>query len=794
MGLFGDIGDGINKGLGYGEHLVDEGKKKVGEGVDWATDQAGDDLDHVGLHDWADNVEDWGDDVASDLGATPGEQQLGQTEEPDELVHGDPDRIRESAKHLKDFHTAFDKVGTGMKKVDSSGWKGEGGDAFREKFDVHPTKWAQAASACETAAGALEAFAHTVTWAQGQAKEAIALYKQGRTASKDAADAYSKKVDAYKAKIEANQDPGPKLETFQDPGKADVKAAQEKLTEARKQRNTAASEAQGKIKTALAHAPAEPPPLSRLGNDVLDGFQATDTELTHVTGGILKGTAGLVTFARGLDPMDPYNLTHPAAYLQNASMTLSGLVSTAAHPERVVQAAVDGFKKDPSEFVGRLIPQLIGTDGVGLAEGGLRLALKDGAKEAAEQGLRKGARNAVEENPNAVARIEKDKVCVDDPVDVATGRMVLPQTDLVLAGSLPLVFTRTFESSFRAGRWFGVSWASTLDQRLEIDEQGVVLVDEDGSLLAYPHPAPDVPVMPSHGRRWPLTRTPDGFTVADPESGRLRHFTDDGLLVQVDDRNGAWIAYDHDGEGRPTGVRHSAGYEVRITTVAGRVTSLALADGTRIVDYRYHRGDLTEVVDSCGRPLRFGYDDAARIVSWTDTNGRRFDYTYDEQDRCVSQCGSNGHINSRFRYEPGATTVIGGLGHVRRYVIDGRAHVVSETDANNATTRFARDRFNRLVSRIDPLGRTTTIEYDEHGRVTSVMRPDARRTSIEYDDLGLPVRVTRPDSSTLRSEYDERGNRTAVTGPSGTTRFTYVDDRPGGPHDPGPLQLRRPRC
>ncbi|GGY51532.1 hypothetical protein GCM10010342_43620 [Streptomyces anulatus] len=40
-------------------------------------------------------------------------------------------------------------------------------------------------------------------------------------------------------------------------------------------------------------------------------------------------------------------------------MTLSGLVSTAAHPERSIQAAVDGFKKDPSELVGVMLPELL---------------------------------------------------------------------------------------------------------------------------------------------------------------------------------------------------------------------------------------------------------------------------------------------------------------------------------------------------------------------------------------------------------------------------------------------------
>ncbi|MFF7533697.1 putative T7SS-secreted protein [Streptomyces bobili] len=390
MGIVGDIADGLNSGLKAGEDLFDEGKKKLGEGVDYVTDKAGDGLDHVGLHDAADAVEDFGDELAADLGAMPGEQQLGQSEEANELVHGNPARIRESAKHLKDFQAAFDKVGTGMKKIDSSGWKGEGGTAFREKFGVHPAKWLHAADACESAAGALDSYAETVKWAQGQAKEAVELYKQGKKASVQAVEAHNKKVDAYNAKIKADQDPGPQPEPFRDPGIDDIRAAREKLAQARKQRNSAATDAQTQVKAALAHAPAEPPPLDRLGDNMIDGYQALNTELTHVIGGALKGTAGLLNFVRGLNPLDPYNLTHPAAYLQNVSMTLSGLVSTAAHPERVAQAVVDGFKKDPSEFIGRLLPELIGTKGAGLGRTALRTGLKEGAEAAASNAAAKG--------------------------------------------------------------------------------------------------------------------------------------------------------------------------------------------------------------------------------------------------------------------------------------------------------------------------------------------------------------------------------------------------------------------
>lgn len=387
MGVLGDLGDGLknlgsdvkdglNDGLGALEDGIDEGKRLVGEGIDWGTDKVGDGLDHVGLHGAADAVQGWGDGVASDLGATPGEQQLGQTEDADELVHGNPGRISASAKHLKDFQSAFDKVGQGMRSLDSAHWKGEGGDAFRQKFEMHPTKWLHASDACETAGAALDAYADTVRWAQGQAKEAIALYKKGKLVSQQAVTAYNQRIDAYNAKVKADQDPGPVPEPFKDPGRADIQAAREKLAEARRQRNTAAATARGKIKAALAHAPAEPPPLDRLGDNLVDGYHAVNTELTHVAGGALKGTAGILNFARGLNPLDPYNLTHPAEYAQNVNMTLAGLVSTAAHPERVVQAAVEGFKKDPSEFFGRLLPEVVGTKGAGLARGGARLGLK----------------------------------------------------------------------------------------------------------------------------------------------------------------------------------------------------------------------------------------------------------------------------------------------------------------------------------------------------------------------------------------------------------------------------------
>ncbi|MFJ9211061.1 putative T7SS-secreted protein [Streptomyces sp. L-9-10] len=369
-GLADDVVDGIGKG-------IDKGKEVVGEGVDWTTDRVGDGLDKVGAHDWADAVEDWGDETASSLGAQVGEQQLGQSEEADELIHGRPEKIAATVKNLRDFQKAFDLVGGGMRKLDSSRWKGEGADAFREKFQPLPTDWLRAADAFEDAAKALETYSKTVTSAQGKAREAIALYKEGNETSKTATDEYNNKVDAYNA-ARNNDNPPPRPAPFTDPGKAKRERAHEILKDARHHRNEAAESAKGAITAAMAHAPKEPTGRERAKHEFMDWGVGQGVELAHFGGGVVKGTAGLVNFVRSVNPLDAYNLTHPAEYYKGVNMTLAGLATTVANPDRALKNAWDAAKGDPSEFLGRLVPEILGTKGTGVLRGSIRAGLREG--------------------------------------------------------------------------------------------------------------------------------------------------------------------------------------------------------------------------------------------------------------------------------------------------------------------------------------------------------------------------------------------------------------------------------
>ncbi|MFD8870036.1 putative T7SS-secreted protein [Streptomyces sp. NPDC059590] len=770
------------------EDKVEDGVEALGNVVEAGGNKLAEGLDKVGWESGADWLRDKSRSTANALGADVAEMQLDETENPKKLIYGSASKIRSTASHLRDFKKAFTDVGDGLKRLDSAHWKGKAADAFREEVAVEPKKWFKAADACEKAATAMDTFAGTVEWAQTQAQEAIDAYKAAKKASQDARTAYNEQVDAYNAAIKDGKDackPG----KFTDPGPGKAKAAQEKLDEARRQRNEAADTARTAVKAARDAAPPKPSYFEQAE----DGLTGLKLDATHFTAGVIKGGAGVIGFARSLNPLDPYNILHPAEYATGLNNTAAGLVTLASDPFGAGKQMLEGFAKDPAEGAGRLLPEVVGAKGIGAARKGAT-AGKYGRRG------RSGARKSLDKDgPNAHGTQDAKKTTDGtDPVDLATGKMFLPQTDVTLPGVLPLIFRRRVESGYPAGRWFGPSWSSTADQRLEVDAEGVVFISEDGLLLSYPHPAPDLPTLPVAGPRWPLERDAHGdYTLTDPSTGHTRHFTGpndeaDGVarLEQISDRSGNFITFEYDPDGTPLGIIHSAGYHLKLTTQDGRITALHLAgaasDGTdqELLGYGYTEGNLTEVINSSGLPLRFEYDDERRVISWTDTNDRRYDYVYDNRDRCIAEGGEAGHISIRIDYDRidqatghRITTVTTPDGHATRYLVNDAGQIVAVTDPLGHTTRTTYDRHDRPLTHADPLGHITAYTYDEAGHLTKITGPDGHETSAAYNALGLPTSVTGPDGATWSQTYDESGHRTSVTDPTGhTTRYAY-DDR-----------------
>ncbi|MCX2967402.1 MULTISPECIES: HNH/endonuclease VII fold putative polymorphic toxin [Streptomyces] len=412
---------------------------------------------------------------------------------------------------------------------------------------------------------------------------------------------------------------------------------------------------------------------------------------------------------------------------------------------------------------------------------------------------------------NGVAR--EDSAQCGDPIDIATGAMTLTQTDITLPGVLTLALHRTHIGTYRYGRHFGRSWASTLDERLHIDPDGsVVWAREDASSLLYPRTPQegDDPLLPVEGHRLPLRRVTGvpgvAFAVTDPRTGITRSFAEPAAplpqslfdapalcwLLSLTDAHGNEVEIVRDDRLAPTAVVHSGGYHVEIGTAPLhgdgplRVTGIALRTpegATPVTAYGYDdHGDLTTVTNSSGLPLRFTYDADSRVTSWTDRNDSTFRYVYDASGRVVETVGPDGSLSATLTYDTEARTTAytDSLGHTTTYHLNRLGQVTTETDPAGHTTHQEWDRYDRLLSRTDPLGHTTTFTYDDAGNLTTVLRADGTTSTAAYNADNLPVEITAPDGTVWRHTYDAHRNRTSVTAPDGaTTHFTH--DPTGAP-------------
>ncbi|MGV9617340.1 RHS repeat-associated core domain-containing protein [Streptomyces tendae] len=735
---------------------------------------------------------------------------------------GDPQRVRTLAKTLHDF---ADDVSEALRLVKGMAgestlaeWAGKSAAVFKEEFDGVPKNLRKLEKSYGMCGDALADFWPKLERAQALADRALVKAREARQdltsaqSKLSSADSWvtraSKEADKYKddptgSKSDADKPDEAKVraatrdvqhaktahanaQSAVDSAQGALDAAKKMAEDARKMRDDAAREAKNKIDEASDAGIQNRSWWEEVGDWVSDNWDsivavckvvvAVVGIIAMVIGGPILGAivlvAALVVLA---DTLYKYSKGQ-------ASLWDVGLAALDCIPGMKGLTTLGGLAKGLKGGMAAMKGIKGGLKGMGLAVRGLG--------KSARRMVTDGAKGAYDRLSSVVRRGGSD------PVDMATGKMFLPQSDVELPGLLSLRFERRVESGYATGWWFGPSWSSTVDQRLETDTEGILFVTEDGLVLAYPHPhGADASVLPDTGPRWPLRRLQNGgYQVTDPVTGHTRWFRSPAsgvaLLERISDRNGHTVHFFYDAYGTPTDIRHSCGYHLKISTDDGRVTALTLVgaaeDGSDVVvkEYAYTDGNLTEVVNSSGLALCFTYDERLRVTSWTDTNGSSYAYSYDSSDRCVAEGGEAGHIAITLEYDgvdtqwPGTrvTTLTTAEGAASRFVVNDRCQVVAEIDACGGVVRTEYDRDHHVLSRIDEHGHTTTFTLTDSGNPLVVTHPDGEVTRYTYDGLERPTSITLADGTVWRREYDAVGNCTAFTDAvGGTIRYTYDD-------------------
>nr|WP_267595785.1 hypothetical protein [Carbonactinospora thermoautotrophica] len=141
--------------------------------------------------------------VRSLLGMAPQVYELGETENPRDLVPGNPGEIEESVAGLAKLGDALARTGDAFARIDVGEWHGKAAQSFRRYFTDDAPRWHAAGEAFHQAAAALRQYREALEQAQRDAAEAIRLYREGEQASEAAREAYNRQVDAYNRAVQA---------------------------------------------------------------------------------------------------------------------------------------------------------------------------------------------------------------------------------------------------------------------------------------------------------------------------------------------------------------------------------------------------------------------------------------------------------------------------------------------------------------------------------------------------------------------------------------------------------------
>ena len=268
--------------------------------------------------------------------------ELGGTHDPRALVPGDADAVADNARVLRARAQAAGDAGDGLRSIDTGAWYGPAAQRFHEKFSYEPGRWFTAGDAMQAGAGALDDYAGTLRWAQGQAAEAIRLWDAAEAATRHAREAYDTAA--------AHAD----LPPFEDPGETARSQAQAVLGNARDQVKAAGRAASGTLRDKAVLAPEKPSWLDDIGDffhdvggHIVNGLASTGNAMLHHPGSVAAAAAGiaLATVSAGGEGLGvaldatgigavagvPLNAVSAAGIAAGAGITTVAMADIASH-------------------------------------------------------------------------------------------------------------------------------------------------------------------------------------------------------------------------------------------------------------------------------------------------------------------------------------------------------------------------------------------------------------------------------------------------------------------------------
>lgn len=394
----------------------------------------------------------------------------------------------------------------------------------------------------------------------------------------------------------------------------------------------------------------------------------------------------------------------------------------------------------------------------------------------------------------------------NDPVNVATGNFIEPETDLSFPGTFArnLNLKRMYNSLAVTNSQdipsgvFGIGWSSTLDQRLEFDADKASWFTADGRILTFAREGEGF--ARASGEAWWLTKAEPGSdayariealqreTQQQLKNSRgldesaVQAFTQEPFYWIVMNNAHESFGFSASGDWVSATDGHPSNTVVAFRDAQGQVTDLvhpgsqrgirvnyeALVQSTEAPEYRpisaytynttgaeadtplmaaeysYEGEHLTSVTTNAG-VRSYTHTDAGLIREVINANGIvEVTNTYDELGRVVHQLTEYGREVS-YTYTPSLVTI------------------VADAETGDNSNLWTSDSKGRLIGITATDGSRQTMRYDSFGNRVGITERDGSRTARVFDNRGRLKRERTPEGTDYTYGWDEHDRITGVS-------------------------------
>ena len=322
-----------------------------------------------------------------------------------------------------------------------------------------------------------------------------------------------------------------------------------------------------------------------------------------------------------------------------------------------------------------------------------------------------------------------------EPVDMATGEMINFVTDVHIDGMLPMVVDRNNSSDLDTSLVFGPGWNTTLDCRIEVLSDKILMMSPDGALLEFPTAPADGAEVVANGRPWRLSFVDGAYRVRNIQEGITWVFAVTGSEFGDRRPNAPIQDFTVTGDTPKNYVYLVDGETGEVTHMTRTIEDADLTDGGEHV--RAVSNSFVNVLSPGSVADTFGLGVEIYLSSIVHHSGAWIEYDYEQ---------TTGHLVS-MRRSDGTTLEFKWHNRIDRLLSIWVKN--EETHPDEEPMRLA------------------SYNYDGKGRLLKVINSAAGALRYYYDDENRPCRWTDRNGHSYYYRFDEQGRVISQVGSGG---------------------------